>query len=82
MFVLSNHRESGLVPLFFRTFAPRFDESGLCAIGTLTTHNNTNAMAYADNCVVRGVVLRCLPPPFLSTMVIYSEIKGFNQPQG
>lgn len=82
MFVLSIHRKSGQVPLFFRTFAPRFDESGLCAIGTLTTHNNTNAMAYADNCVVKGVALRCLLPPFLSARVIYSERKGFHQPQG
>lgn len=57
MFVLSIHQKSGLVPLFFRTFAPRLDESGLCAIGTLTTHNNKNAMAYADNCVVVGVDL-------------------------
>lgn len=39
------------------TFAPRLDENGLCAIGTLTTHDNKNAMAYADICVVMGVDL-------------------------
>lgn len=82
MFVLSIHQKSGLVPLFFRTFAPRFDESGLCAIGTLTTHNNTNAMAYADNCVVRGWFRDACRPLYLSARVILSEAKGFHQPQG
>ena len=82
MFVLSIHRKSGHVSLFLRTFASRLDENGLCAIGTLTTRDNKNAMAYADNCVVEGVALRCLLPPFLSVMVICSESKGFHQPKG
>lgn len=56
MFVLSYHQKSGLVPLFLRTFAPRLDENGQCAIGTLTTRDNKNAMAYADNCVAGGMV--------------------------
>lgn len=57
MFVLAYHRKSGLVPLFFRTFAPRLDEIRLCVIGTLTTCDNKNALAYADICVVVGVVV-------------------------
>lgn len=42
------------ISIFLHIFAPRLDEKGQCAIGTLTTLDNKNAMAYADICVEKG----------------------------
>lgn len=48
MFVLSISRKSDPVSDFFLTFAPHFDKKGQRAIETLTTLDDTNALASAD----------------------------------
>lgn len=64
------------------TFALRLDEKGQCAIGTLTTLDNKDAMAYADFCVEEGWLWNVGRPLFIPAVVICSEKKGFHQPKG